>query len=146
MVKGLMYNHGKCMCWMGFILHLLELCSIIRPSLVSCGTSGHPDSLKYLPTKLYNFSWDAMQYESHQQDFSTGASSSHVLLCPSLRWPNVKILKFAPILLRRRVKSFFFFSWAQFFLNKSTKIGRRLLSSTEYFTQTNKNKPNWVRR
>ncbi len=42
-------------------------------------------------------------------------------------WKNVKNLKFVPILLCQRVKSFFFFSWALFFRNKSMNIGRTLL-------------------
>ncbi len=65
------------------------------------------------------------------------------MLSPSLTVPNLlpnmdesKKKKFTPILLRRRVKSFFF-SWAWFFLNKSMNIGRTLL-----VFRTNKNEPN----
>ncbi len=46
----------------------------------------------------------------------------HPWLCLSLTVPNL-----LPILLRWRVKSFLFSSWAQFFLNKSTNLGRKLL-------------------
>ncbi len=56
-------------------------------------------------------------------------------------WLNVKILKFAPILLCWRVKSFFF-SWAWFFLNKSANMENAQLKKKMIWPF---NKEEWAR-
>ncbi len=74
-------------------------------------------------------------YTQHISPMCYNNTWVQILVMPSLKnvVPNVAECKNFEIRSHSsslKGQNIFFFSWAQFFLNKSTKIGRRLLSST----------------